>query len=220
LQIGDLTALGGRVTARMEFLAGRKEVYIYSPPPKPVGNQDLSGHDSARGTPRSELSSIQSGDPRDYPGEEVLKSEKAFAEEGMEARSSSRQSGVVVAGGHAVLEEGVWRRVRDSVHARPVDNETWDSLLVSPRGGGPKTARVYDVDVERHRLSIFSPPAPGSLRVLEKESTPRLIFADFSEVDSDHSLVERFEQELLQALQQNTRQASNGGSSSQELIEV
>mmetsp|Transcript_11189 Transcript_11189/g.25064 ORF Transcript_11189/g.25064 Transcript_11189/m.25064 type:complete len:337 (-) Transcript_11189:105-1115(-) len=139
LRIDDEVALGGRVVARMEFMAFREETFLY------------------RGAARTSIAKP-----------------------------------IVVAGGHAVFDGKRWMRVRDAPGASPIDDETWQSLLRP----GETFLRVYDVDVEHHRLSIRSGETFGS----DEVDMDGIVFSDFSEVDPDHPLVENFEESLLGAL--------------------
>lgn len=198
VRIGDRVRLGGRVTARMEFLASRKELFLYTPPPpptppplpaQPAGVADFSSSQPsvASGATTAAAAMALPGDAEQTPG--------------------GGTPPVVVAGGHAVLEQGVWRRVREAMGSRPVDVETWRKMLVAPSGGGPKSARVFDLDVERHQLSIRGAAAvagaerrPAREGMLPPPGGRRLVFADFSEVDPGHPVVEKFEEQLLRTL--------------------
>jgi len=92
---------------------------------------------------------------------------------------------IIVAASHAVLEGGVWRRIRDSEGSVAVDDELWQSLLLP----GESVARVYDLNVKKHRLLA---------RSADGES---IVFSDYSEIDADDSLSLYFEDMLLSHLQ-------------------
>jgi len=100
--------------------------------------------------------------------------------------------GIIVAASHAVLEGGVWRRVRDAPGAAPIDESLWRSILVQ----GETRARLYDFDVENHRLVVQGALAPN-----DEAMEAGVVFADFSEVDIENLAVQRFEDSLLALLQ-------------------
>jgi hypothetical protein len=160
IRIGDRVALGGRVTARMEFESEMDDLFLY-----PVNSTD---------TPRVALNQMAQTNP------------------------------IIVAGGHAVLENQHWRRVRSSPHAKLIESERFQGLLL----GGQEAVRVFDIDVERHRL-VVHPGVPSErlnsmpckpLTLIDNSS---VVFADFSEVDVAHEAVQQFETELLNALQKS-----------------
>eukprot|EP00931_Biecheleriopsis_adriatica_P099970 TRINITY_DN7486_c0_g1_i1.p1 TRINITY_DN7486_c0_g1~~TRINITY_DN7486_c0_g1_i1.p1 ORF type:complete len:292 (-),score=70.43 TRINITY_DN7486_c0_g1_i1:17-892(-) len=105
---------------------------------------------------------------------------------------ASDARGIVVAASHAVLEGGVWRRVRDARGAVPIDESLWRSLLLQ----GETKARLYDFDVENHRLVVQGAPSPNG-----EASGAGVVFADFSEVDIGSLAVQSFEASLLALLQ-------------------
>mmetsp|Transcript_27310 Transcript_27310/g.59651 ORF Transcript_27310/g.59651 Transcript_27310/m.59651 type:complete len:332 (-) Transcript_27310:55-1050(-) len=148
LRLGDDVLLGGRVVARMEFMANREDIFLYQAVPR-----------------------------------------------------TSTAKPIVVAGTHAVFDGERWMRIRQAPGASPIDAETWESLLLP----GETFLPVYDVDVERHRLFIRPPATLSS----DDEDTKGILFSDFSEVDSDHPLVEGFEQSLLGALNDAAARAVN-----------
>jgi len=98
--------------------------------------------------------------------------------------ASEEHQGIVVCGGHAVQELGHWLRVRDAKGARRLTAEHHLSLASETK------VRVYDFDVEHHRLRIRPVDGLGSA----------VVFADFSEVDQDLPLVADFEKDLLASL--------------------
>lgn len=97
---------------------------------------------------------------------------------------------IIACGGHAVFEPGNpgrWVRVRDATAAIPLGVQLWETLVAS----GQDRIRVYDLDVEKHRILVRAPDGQGG----------QVLFSDFSEVDPDHPTVTRFEKELLASLE-------------------
>merc|ERR1712167_284579 len=90
------------------------------------------------------------------------------------------ESGVLVGGTHAVLEGGVWVRVRDAEHSeRAIDG---DAVF------------VYELDTSEHRVV-------AGRRVEPSSAENGIVFADFSEVSHEDVLVARFQEQLLFALE-------------------
>merc|ERR1712232_138864 len=160
IRIGDRLAIGGRVTARMEFESDMDDLFLY-----PMNSTTI---------------------------EQVAPSPLA------------RHDAIIVAGGHAVLENRHWRRVRSSTKAKVIDSERFKSLLL----GGDDAVRVFDIDVERHRI-VARPGIPSENRnnipctPLTLADNSSVVFADFSEVNVGHETVQQFEAELLNALQKS-----------------
>lgn len=149
IRIGDHVAVGGRVTARMEFEANLVDLYHY--PAEPSKNP---------------------------------------------AHEHEAASSLVVAGRHAVWEATYWQRVRVSTKAQRIDSDTFKALL--RKGDG--AVRVFDVDVEKHRLLVR--PAIDAERCQPESlgDVNGVVFADFIEVDVAHPVNEQCDVKLLQAL--------------------
>jgi len=100
-------------------------------------------------------------------------------------------SGIVVCDGHAVWQHSGWVRVRDALSAVRLTDEQWLSLASTDNKSSK--IRVFDLDVERHRLQVRASDGLGDT----------VDFADFSEVDQSHTLVKGFETALLASLNAN-----------------
>merc|ERR1719487_498517 len=120
---------------------------------------------------------------------------------GTSADGLSAGGGLLVAGRHAVWENKRWRRVRGSAKAQQIDRDSFQALLLE----GERSVRVFDVDVEKHRLlvrpALDSAHNAGRCVPEPLEAEDGIVFADFSEVDVLHPVNERCDVELLQALE-------------------